>query len=52
MKKNYLIFSFIIIIIVFTIMSLIKDDKNVWNRNAGDRVALLMEVFKVIMKNI
>ena len=27
MKKNYLIFSFIIIIIVFTIMSLIKDDK-------------------------
>ena len=48
MKKNYLIFSFIIIIIVFTIMSLIKDDKKfseLENRNLKTSVKFSLKSF-------
>lgn len=48
MKKNYLIFSFVIIIIVFTIMSLIKDDKKfseLENRNLKTSVKFSLKSF-------
>lgn len=48
MKKNYLIFSFVAIIMVFSIMSLIKDDKKfseLENRNLKTGVKFLLKDF-------